>query len=633
MAVTVDWPNRIVNVPKSFLTLVQSTPSEIYNMDLNAFRLACSDALDDPEGMPFPDIYQHNTTVLLSGIEYARVIEIINGYTVTFEDDQYAVNLIGANSNVQDVVNVNQVSVRSANSAGMTSSAAVEHSEFEGGVTLDLINGVAGTFYPTGTQRQPVNNLADAKLIAEVRGFTKIYVIGNLTLGSGDNLSAYHLAGQGATMGFQRTTITFEAGYAGMNTTYEHAYIQGVQGGESNYIHCVIGEVSNTHCSFQDCTMVGPNTLYNQGAPWEVDHQTELRNCNSTDDWYVVDYNNSPVNQVYTNFSGKIKIINFTDSRAKLNINMDSGCIWLDASCTAGEIYLSGVAGVLNDSSIIPIDEGNINKTNISVAVWDEPLTGATHNLPTSAGRRLRALSSAVIYEGEVVGPGVNGNQVILEAGAADYDGAYDPATISITEGAGIGQTRNILEYEGATRTATVDRDWKVLPDNTSIFVILGNAGREHVNEGLARGGSANTIKLNPAASTVSGSYVGEIVFIRSGTGQDQSRPVISYDGPTQTATMEHDWHTVPDTTSAYVMLPHHVHLVNHIVDAVWDANIPDYQIPNSAGLQQGQLLKLSKNKAVISPDGLTVTIYEDDGVTPHQVFAISADSKTRTPI
>jgi len=50
------------------------------------------------------------------------VVEIINGYTVTFEDDSYAVNLVGANSNIADVVNLNTVSVRAANSAGLIQS-------------------------------------------------------------------------------------------------------------------------------------------------------------------------------------------------------------------------------------------------------------------------------------------------------------------------------------------------------------------------------------------------------------------------------------------------------------------------------------------------------------------------------
>jgi len=46
------------------------------------------------------------------------VVEIINGYTVTFEDGQYRVTLLGANSNVADVTNVNQVSIQPNNSAG-----------------------------------------------------------------------------------------------------------------------------------------------------------------------------------------------------------------------------------------------------------------------------------------------------------------------------------------------------------------------------------------------------------------------------------------------------------------------------------------------------------------------------------
>jgi hypothetical protein len=57
--------------------------------------------------------------VVLGGVTYSRFIEFINGYTITFEDDQYAVNLVGSNNNISDVTNVNQVSVRSQNSAGL----------------------------------------------------------------------------------------------------------------------------------------------------------------------------------------------------------------------------------------------------------------------------------------------------------------------------------------------------------------------------------------------------------------------------------------------------------------------------------------------------------------------------------
>jgi hypothetical protein len=41
---------------------------------------------------------------------------------------------------------------------------------------------------------------------------------------------------------------------------------------------------------------------------------------------------------------------------------------------------------------------------------------------------------------------------------------------------------------------------------------------------------------------------------------------------------------------------------------------------------------QLQSNKAVVSEDGLTVTIYADDGITPLRTFAVTSDHKTRTP-
>ena len=116
MAITIDWATKIINVPKAYTTLVQTLPTEIRDLPLNQFRVDLKDLEDDAEGMTFIDTHAHNTEVSLGGIVYARIIEIINGYTITFEDGQYAVNLTGANSNVGDNINVNQVSVRSANS-------------------------------------------------------------------------------------------------------------------------------------------------------------------------------------------------------------------------------------------------------------------------------------------------------------------------------------------------------------------------------------------------------------------------------------------------------------------------------------------------------------------------------------
>ena len=116
MAISVDWGTKVITVPQADLTLVGGS---VYSLDVDAFRLELKDLEDSEAGMAFDRTHTHNTTVTLGGVTLARTVEIINGYTVTFEDGAYAVNLINANNNLADVANVNQVSIRSQNSAGL----------------------------------------------------------------------------------------------------------------------------------------------------------------------------------------------------------------------------------------------------------------------------------------------------------------------------------------------------------------------------------------------------------------------------------------------------------------------------------------------------------------------------------
>lgn len=125
--ITIDWKTSVINIPREDMVLIQSNPVEIRELNLNDFRLTLKDLEDDPEGISFQKTHKHSTEVELGGITYARVIEILEPYTITFSDGQYAVNLKGANSNVGDRVNVNQVSVRSANSAGLVTAAAIDY--------------------------------------------------------------------------------------------------------------------------------------------------------------------------------------------------------------------------------------------------------------------------------------------------------------------------------------------------------------------------------------------------------------------------------------------------------------------------------------------------------------------------
>ncbi len=201
-------------------------------------------------------------------------------------------------------------------------------------------------------------------------------------------------------------------------------------------------------------------------------------------------------------------------------------------------------------------------------AVWDEVLTGSLHNDPQSAGKRLRQLASQVVHSGTAQGSGTGNNQIRLDAGASSTNGVYDPALISIINGTGAGQTRLIIDYVGGvTQIATVDRDWRTNPSTDSEFIIYADAGRNHVNEGLAQGGAASSITLNANASAEDDAYNNQLVFIRSGHGADQVRVITDYNGDTKVATVDTPWvgGLEPNTTSGYVLIPEHVHLVSEI--------------------------------------------------------------------
>lgn len=252
----------------------------------------------------------------------------------------------------------------------------------------------------------------------------------------------------------------------------------------------------------------------------------------------------------------------------------------------AGDTSVNGNIRIAADNpSVFAAGTDSVTISAASVdAVWDEVLTGATHNVTNSAGKRLRQVAGNVVHDGTAQGAGVDSNQIQLDAGASSTNGAYDPSVIAITGGTGIGQCRLILQYDGTTKTATVDRNWRTNPDATSEFVIYAHPGREHVNEGLAQAGGASTITLNANASPFNNAYVGQIVFIRSGMGQDQVRLVSAYNGTTKVATLTEAWDTQPDTTSAYVMLPAHVHEISEIVDGVWDEPVSGHLTPGTTG-------------------------------------------------
>ena len=392
MAISVEWGTKIINIPRADLTLVQSSPTEIRELSLNFFRLTLKDLESAELGMPHIRTHNHNTEVLLGGIVYARVIEIINDYTVTFEDGQYAVNLVGANSNVGDVVNVNQVSIRSQNSAGLISNQAIEFSSFNGGVTIDQNNSTgrasSGTVFPIGTPQVPVDNLTDLHLIAARRGFNKILVLGNLLLDNTASWTGHEFVGESAI----KSVITIPALADVINCEFYDCNVTGTLDGNSQIERSVINALNFVDGFIFRCA-IGPSTITLGTAGI-----ANMFSCYSTvpgTSTPTIDMNGDG-QLALRDYNGGMLLTNYNDVGSH-SIDLVSGQIKLDSTITSGTFVVRGT-GKLVDTSGNHIHSGTwnggvtiinelINVTEIKEAVWD--VQTSDHILAGSTGEAI----------------------------------------------------------------------------------------------------------------------------------------------------------------------------------------------------------------------------------------------------
>ena len=432
MAITVNWVTKVISVPKADMTLIQSSPTEIRELNLNTFRRTLKDLEDDVEGMPYLDTHRHNTEVDVGGLTLARVVEIINGYTVTFEDGQYAVNLTGANSNVGDVVNVNQVSVRSFNSAGLISSPDIEYASFNGGVTLDVNSSFSGTLFPVGTERAKVNNLADALLIAQYRGFNTIYLDSDLTINSGSDLDGFYLVGKSHV--HIQLIINSVADVVGLTIDNVHL-LNSTLDGDVNIHDCIVEDVDYVNGHIHDCGLTGTITLGGN-------RHSVMEGC------YAIDISQPPTidmgmtgnSLAMPNYIGKIYVRNFNDASNEIGIGLGAGMVEVMSTVTAGSVSVTGVGLVVDNStgSAVVNTAALIDATTINgMEIVTDKLATMLQDAPTPGNSQ---------YTEEALE--LSGSSFFSGTGSVIVDWNYDGGDYRYLDGVGSGiQDATVFAY------------------------------------------------------------------------------------------------------------------------------------------------------------------------------------------
>lgn len=63
---------------------------------------------------------------------------------------------------------------------------------------------------------------------------------------------------------------------------------------------------------------------------------------------------------------------------------------------------------------------------------------------------------------------------ITLASEASSTDDYYNGAVVKIVSGTGAGQSRQIIDYVGSTRVATVDANWVTNPSSDSVYIVIG---------------------------------------------------------------------------------------------------------------------------------------------------------------
>ena len=133
----------------------------------------------------------------------------------------------------------------------------------------------------------------------------------------------------------------------------------------------------------------------------------------------------------------------------------------LIATAQADLDTITGAAGALLDS--------NATSTQLVDDMWDEVLTGATHNVASSAGRRLRQIEASFVITSGTAQAGT-ANTITLAAGESATNDIFAGDRVVIVAGTGIGEHGIITAYNGTTKVATMSQNWVITPDITSEY-------------------------------------------------------------------------------------------------------------------------------------------------------------------
>lgn len=207
-------------------------------------------------------------------------------------------------------------------------------------VFIDVDNGESGTAYPIGTPSRPVDNLADALIIASANFLTCFHVIGQLNVSVSDDIAGLTFV--------NNDDHDNEMILNGSDTTgavFRLINLSGTLNGKITTEHCLIGTLTGFTGHMKECLLSGTLTLTGSEHVHLIDCRSGVPGTGTP----VINMGGSGRGLGVRAYSGGIKLINKTGSE-NVSLDFSSGQAIVDSSVTVGDVLIRGSVFVANNA-------------------------------------------------------------------------------------------------------------------------------------------------------------------------------------------------------------------------------------------------------------------------------------------
>jgi hypothetical protein len=277
----------------------------------------------------------------------------------------------------------------------------IEYASYNGGVTIDTVNGTDSSVYPYGTPLYPCKTTANSYAIRIARGFKKVYLRSDLNLiGIPDGvLRDLDIVGE---TGSRKHTLTISnvlvTDCKATNLTVTGAFKEG---STAQAIDCEIHDALNVNLRATNCSIL--SGIY---------ESTDLSNCLLEGDIQIKEGGN--MSGVGIVFEGDFTTIDMQNAISTVSLDVDSGyfklinavngClaefnlrggeIEIDPTCTGGEYYLEGYGTLYNEGVMTEKANHLLALETIPAPIWNELTSG--HQITGTFGKTVAESSNKI---------------------------------------------------------------------------------------------------------------------------------------------------------------------------------------------------------------------------------------------